>query len=364
MMRLGRPGKPRIGNLSDSCHNAKDSLELLVETVLTVTCYLKARKPRRRHVMANIYRPKYKYVDMKTGKKKMRTARKWYGRYRDDNDRVRRVALAGDKRVAQSLLDQLLTQTERRKAGVIDPVMEAAERPIKEHLDDYQKHLKQKENSPRYVHDTCVKLKKMVKSRQWWRAAHIRATDVESYLAGLADRGCGVRTRNTYLSAAKSFSRWLYRNRRLRDDPLRHLGPSNESVDRRHIRRPLSQEEFAKLIEAAEQGPPVQSIPGVDRAMMYVLSAYTGFRKGEIGSLTVRSFDLEGNPATVTVEAAYSKRRRQDKQVLHPVVVERLRCWLRDRDPADGDILFPIDKRTCGTDRRTAKMMAEDLAAA
>ncbi len=28
------------------------------------------------------------------------------------------------------------------------------------------------------------------------------------------------------------------------------------------------------------------------------------------------------------------------------------------------ELLFPIDKRTCGTDRRTAKMMAEDLAAA
>ncbi len=97
--------------------------------------------------------------------------------------------------------------------------------------------------------------------------------------------------------------------------------------------------------------------------MTYVLSAYTGFRKGEIGSLTIRSFDLDSNPATVTVEAAYSKRRRQDKQVLHPVVVERLRRWLRDRSPGDDEILFPIDKRTCGTDRRTAKMMAEDLAA-
>ncbi len=84
----------------------------------------------------------------------------------------------------------------------------------------------------------------------------------------------------------------------------------------------------------------------------------------EIGSLTIRSFDLDSNPATVTVEAAYSKRRRQDKQVLHPVVVERLRHWLQDREPADGELLFPIDKRTCGTDRRTAKMMAEDLAAA
>ena len=40
--------------------------------------------------------------------------------------------------------------------------------------------------------------------------------------------------------------------------------------------------------------------------MMYVLSAWTGYRKGEIGSLTTQSFDLLGDPPTVTVAAAYS----------------------------------------------------------
>ncbi len=41
-----------------------------------------------------------------------------------------------------------------------------------------------------------------------------------------------------------------------------------------------------------------------------ILSAYTGLRKGEIGSLTLASLDLESSPPTVTVDAAYSKRRR------------------------------------------------------
>jgi len=145
---------------------------------------------------------------------------------------------------------------------------------------------------------------------------------------------------------------------------LIHLTPSNTEVDRRRDRRPLSQEEFTLLIDAAEHGPPVQSIPGPDRAMMYLLAAYTGLRKGEIGSLTIRSFDLKNNPATVTVEAGYSKRRRRDTQVVHAYVAKELRAWLKRRRPAAGEILFPVDKRTCGTDRRTAKMMAEDLGAA
>jgi hypothetical protein len=54
----------------------------------------------------------------------------------------------------------------------------------------------------------------------------------------------------------------------------------------------------------------VEGICGPDRAMMYVLAAWTGYRRGEIGSLTRESFDLASDPATVTVEAGHSKRRR------------------------------------------------------
>ncbi len=39
------------------------------------------------------------------------------------------------------------------------------------------------------------------------------------------------------------------------------------------------------------------------------VSAWTGYRKGEIGSLTLRSFDLSSEPPTVKVQAVYSKRK-------------------------------------------------------
>ena len=58
--------------------------------------------------------------------------------------------------------------------------------------------------------------------------------------------------------------------------------------------------------------------------MMYILSAWTGYRKAEIGSLTSRSIRLDDTPPTITVAACYSKRRRQDTQILHREVVNRL----------------------------------------
>ena len=48
--------------------------------------------------------------------------------------------------------------------------------------------------------------------------------------------------------------------------------------------------------------------------MLYTLAVSTGLRAGEIRSLTPTSFDLDADSPTVTVAAAYSKRRREDVQ--------------------------------------------------
>jgi len=113
-------------------------------------------------------------------------------------------------------------------------------------------------------------------------------------------------------------------------------------------------------------GPEIICIPGPDRAIMYILSAWTGYRKSEIGSLTRKSLRLDDTPPTVTVAACYSKRRRQDIQVLHGELVNRLREWFKTKEalPADA-LLFPVSAKVKGgVDRRTSKMMKADLKAA
>ena len=100
--------------------------------------------------------------------------------------------------------------------------------------------------------------------------------------------------------------------------------------------------------------------------MMYTLAAWTGFRKGEIGSLTLRSLELDADPPTATVAACYSKRRREDTQVLHPELAAQLKAWIAGKpDLKSDEPLFPISGRVPGgTDRKTHKMMRIDLEAA
>ncbi|MCL2624805.1 MAG: site-specific integrase [Planctomycetaceae bacterium] len=122
--------------------------------------------------------------------------------------------------------------------------------------------------------------------------------------------------------------------------------------------------DLARLLDAAETGPPASGLTGRDRAMLYMLAAYTGFRKGELGSLTRRSFRLDCEPCTVTIQAPYSKRRREGVQVMHPDLVANFKKWLEIKEVQPNDILFPISRKTCGTERDGAAFLTFDLGAA
>ena len=79
----------------------------------------------------------------------------------------------------------------------------------------------------------------------------------------------------------------------------------------------------------------------------------------------MRALNLQGNPPTATVPAAFSKRRRQDTQVLHPELARQLQTWLATK-PKLGpeDLLFPVSARAGGIERKTHKMMQHDLESA
>jgi integrase len=138
-------------------------------------------------------------------------------------------------------------------------------------------------------------------------------------------RGIGVRTSNDYLRSATQFTRWLARERRAPFDPLAHLSRLNPDADARHPRRTLGADDFACFVEATGGGTKYRGLSGRDRLVIYCLSARTGLRAGELASLTPASFDLDADPPTVTVQAAFSKHRRKDVLPLRKDVAELLR---------------------------------------
>ena len=120
----------------------------------------------------------------------------------------------------------------------------------------------------------------------------------------------------------------------------------------------MTVDEFMRFLRAAQSGPTRMGLSGPDRVMMYLVAAGTGFRASEIASLTPESFNLNSDPATVTVLAAYSKHRRQDIQPIRRDLAERLRPWLLRR------VLRAPVFDTPRLSEKTAKFVRGDLKAA
>jgi len=315
--------------------------------------------------MADIYKKKTTTTNPETGEKVARYSKKWWGRYRDENDRLKRVPLSTNKTAAQKMLNDILHKVERRRAGLEDPIEQASRKSIEDHVLAFEKHLQSKNNTARYVYEVVTKVRRFIDASRCQYVHQIKASDVEGFLVDLRkEHGLSIQTSNHYLKAIKRFVRWLVRSGSLQRNPLDGMETLNADTDRRHNRRSLTADEFVLMYRAAQNGPPSVGLIGPDRAMMYLLAAWTGLRRGEIGSLTLRSFDLQVKSPAVTVAAAYSKHRREDVVVLHPDVVSALQQWLQLRKPEPDEILFAVSERTCGVDRRTSEMLQFDLATA
>jgi len=176
--------------------------------------------------------------------------------------------------------------------------------------------------------------------------------------------GASIQTANYYLTATKSFARWLVADRRMPDNPF--AGLKAEKVTYRREVRTLSTEDFGKLIKATRKAAPFRGLSGKARAILYQTAGYTGLRASELASLSPSSFDFASDPCTVTVAAEDSKHREEDVLPLRADLAEKLAEWARGR-PGDAP-LWPgkwhksESARMLDRDLKAAKLPKEDEA--
>jgi len=163
------------------------------------------------------------------------------------------------------------------------------------------------------------------------------------------------RSRHHHARAAKQFTRWLVRERRITEDPLAEFRLKKVSIER-NPRDRLQPDELRLLIRTTDHSRmEVEGYPGLLRAWVYRLAVMTGLRRGELASLAPESFSLKTR--TVTVEAAYTKDGEKAVLPLNKGLSSDLEEWLEDK-PRDAP-LFPGL-----AEKRTSKMMKRDLEAA
>jgi integrase len=260
-----------------------------------------------------------------------------------DGRRLERSTGTTDKGAAERILANYITDSALRRKGIIDAradrYTQENRKPLTAHVDDWHAALIAKGGTAENADLVKVRVTRIIHGCGFKTIRDIRAHAVAEYLNGLhrdteEHRGISLQTFNHYLTAIKGFCRWLVREGRAAENALAHLARQNVRTDRRHDRRALSSEEVSSLLTAARNGSERFGMTGPDRSMLYRLAVESGLRANELRSLSVGSFNLDGESPTVTVKAAYSKHRREDVQPIRPELASALKEHFTGK-PAD-----------------------------
>ena len=316
---------------------------------------------------------------------RQRQTRKWYVEFRDQHEIIRRVSAFSNRRASEELgrnieqlvayhlatggqtdpsLQRWITELPQRmrdrlvSIGLIHGERVAVTKPLREHIEDYGRSLRARGNTEKHVTQSITRLHRLFEACRFHYLGDISASKLQTHLSDLRGGGSGItiQTSNYYLATAKAFCRWMVRDGRAPNSPLDHLSKLNTETDRKRRRRALSADELRWLISVVAESGIRSELSGAQRALLYRLAVETGLRVGELGSLTRRSFDLEGSPPTVTVEAGYSKRRRTDVLPLRPDTVKHLAAALEKIE--DASTLFPWSSTTHLADTVRSDMRA------
>jgi integrase len=270
--------------------------------------------------------------------------------YTDHTGQRKKKTLTSDKRLSERIANNLLEKNTRRKEGLLDEreekYAEHEARPLSEHLVDYARVLTANGASFKHVQRVEYNVRHILKATRSKRISDLSLSAVEEAIGDIRRKRCAG-TANLYTRCVKSFSKWLWRDKRARDHILAALAQKDVKGDRRRIRRRLTDAEVTALINAAENGPPAQKgFAGHDRAMLYRLAHGTGFRAKELRTLTPERFRLDDDPPTVTVLVGYAKNGREAEQPIATTLADLLRVWLADK-PAGEPVFALMPNRQC-----------------
>jgi len=301
----------------------------------------------------------------------------WIASFKDKDERWHQKACGRDKSVAQKIANKLETEGMLRINGLVDPnvdrIAAAEKKSLAVHLAEFRADIASRNGNNAYAMQVHQRAERIISFGGIEQLSQLKAAAVNTAIARLREAKYakakdskdkegkakyGKTSVSHHLRAIKMFSRWLYCNGHTAGDTLLTIKvPTVAASDKKMHRRALSLAEFYALVTFTVGSGSAYGMTGEDRAMLYTMAGSTGFRQGELRALTPESFTLDADAPAITVKAAYSKRRRDDRQPVPPALADTIKPWL-DRKVA-GKPVFAMPSRY-----EVADMLRSDLDAA
>jgi len=299
----------------------------------------------------------------------------WTAYYRDERGVQRQRKGFADKRRTEVLAQKFEDECRAIRDGIADPAdrirREAAGKTLASHIGDFRDSLLSLDNTPTYCRSRASSIRRLFHDAA---IADLDAITTNRIVTGLGvwkGRGRSARTLNDALGAVREFCGWLAECDRIPRVPkgLKRLGRYNEDADRRLVRRAITKDELAKILQAAESGEDVQVsrgprsakiqragslrwITGPERAALYRLAIGTGFRANELRTLTPECFRLDGAEPSIVIRAEHAKNGKSVEQPITRELAEALRPFLEGKPP--GKPVLPVPEKC-------AKLLRIDL---
>ncbi|NOX54529.1 MAG: site-specific integrase [Planctomycetes bacterium] len=317
----------------------------------------------------------------------------WYIRYTDASGKMRRQSTGcRDKRTAEKVLADILSNVEKVKAGVMSQSEVAAvghlDTPLDKHIKDYLadlavKMIRGRRVSPKHIRHVRKELGRVVRECDFKTLRDIDRQALQRWMDKLArtprepddpdSHPLSARTINMHRSAVAAFCNWCVADGRLIANPLAGLPKAEESGPARK-RRALTEDEIARLLKAAQERPLRDALTirrgknkgkllakvnceerqrlervGRERTLVYKFMILTGLRRGEVASLTVGALCLDETNPYVRIEGKHAKSGRAATLPLRGDLADDL-CKHVDRLVGGGKAapdtpLFDIDWR-------------------
>ncbi len=289
-----------------------------------------------------------------------RSGRKhWYVSWRDETGRRRtRNSHTTDKAVARRLAAKYEAEAALRREGVIDPAMEAisvqAQRTIESHLKDYENKLRAGGRSDKHIRD-CLRIVRIIAEQAGFTTAgDISADGVAKYARTLQDEGRSDRTIKKHVQAMRAFAKWLADGHKLHRNPLAAPIATGRKVKRKRERRFILPDEWRWLEYSLSKAPVRCGMAAEERLLLYQVALQTGYRSGELRSITRGLLFLDDDPPHVDCDASNTKDGKRASQAIDRELAERLRVHVARKAPNAAVFAMPHETNV-------ARMLRADL---
>jgi integrase len=265
------------------------------------------------------------------------------------NGRQKEIPLGSDLAMARQLAKQHAGKVAAFKSGLAHPDeagwAEAESKPLAEHVHDWHSYLTSRGNVQRHCDQSKERVVRLIESAKVTRISGLTISAAQAALADLrllpGRRGRARMSDSSvahHARALKSFVKWLWRDKRVRDDLLAHM--ELPEVHDKMTRRALEVEEIAALLATTPTLRRRARLTGPDRMIVYSVALGTGYRLNEVMSLTPESFDLDADPPVILCAGKNCKNRKDTRQPIRLELAAMLKDWLADKPP--GKPVFPI----------------------